>query len=128
MNENIKIIQTNSMTEDGVIYDIMKIEEAVYEEQYRGKYEAIRERFYAFKDIFFIAYHEGEVVGNLIFYPINEKIYKDVSVNGNYHEDDLRSIDVVKIEDAKYLMLSSIAVLINMKIQSMIYLIIILTK
>lgn len=47
MNKNIKIIQTNSSSKDDVIYEVMKVEEAVFDKEYRFKNISINKKYHS---------------------------------------------------------------------------------
>ena len=111
MNNNIKIIQTNSSSSDELIYDVMKVEEAVFDEEYRGEYESIIKRFHIVRDMLFLAYDNEKLVGYFCFLPINNKVYNDLVLKGIYHDDDLEPDELVNIDEAEHLLLLSIAII-----------------
>lgn len=105
----VKVIASNRDTKEDIIYELMKIESAVYSEDMQGEYESIKARFQKYPEMFYLAYDENEVVGYLCYFPISQGVYDDIMYKGHFRDDDIEPKDIPPLETAKHVYFLSIA-------------------
>ena len=106
----ILIKASNKDTKNSVIYELMKIENQVYKEEFRGKYNSIYKRFLKFPEMFYIAFDNKRIVGYLCYFPISDSLYRDIVENGIFCDDDIEPKDVVPFSSKTHLYFLSIAI------------------
>lgn len=74
---------------NSAIYEVMKIENEAFEEQYRGDEESILRRYRVYPDMLDFAYDGFKTVGYLCWFPIKDSLYKDIINSENLHDDDI---------------------------------------
>lgn len=109
--KKIQIIESNSDTKCEIINDLMKIEEAVYKEDYRGEFESIRARFERFRDMFIFAYDGDKMIGYFCWFPISKNLHDKIIVDKALFDDDIAPVDVVDIGEVNYIYIISVAIL-----------------
>lgn len=107
----IKIICSDENTDEKIIYRLMDIEAKEYEPCWRGEFSSIRERFIKYPEMFYLVYDGEELVGYFCYFPISQKLYEDIAVKFQFHDDDILPDDIVPIKEASHLYLLSVVIL-----------------
>ena len=109
----IKILSSSCKTSDDIIHDILKIENEVYTEDMRGDFESIKARFNKYPEMFFLAYDEDKKVGYFCYFPISQKLYEEIVYDKAFRDGDIKSEDIVSIEETSHIYALSIAIYKN---------------
>lgn len=110
MNE-IRIINSNASTKVQIINDLMEIEKAVYEEEYRGEFDPIKARFEKFPEMFILAYDGDKLIGYFCWFPISKSLHDRILTDKALFDDDISPDDVVSIGKDNYVYIISTAIL-----------------
>lgn len=106
----VRLIQSNINTREEIIFELMDIEREVYDIKYRGEFQAIRERFRQFPDMFILAYDSEKIIGYFCFIPISERLYEEMTIKGIFHDDDILPVDIASLEECYHIYLLSVAI------------------
>ena len=78
----------DNLVNTDTLVDVYKIDEIVYEAEYRSTMEQITERYESKKNDYLLAYCGNKLIGYLTYLPINE-MCKDKILNDDYFNDCL---------------------------------------
>lgn len=110
--ENINVTITHSGTpiSDEIIYGVMDVERNVFKPEDRGTRSAIMRRMEKYPEMLILAEVNTKIVGYLCYFPISEKLFLDITDNGNYRDDDIPPEDVVPFSSNTHLFIISAAI------------------
>lgn len=109
-NINVTITHSRIPISDEIIYGVMDVERSVYRPEDRGTRSAIMRRMEKYPEMLILAEVNKKIVGYLCCFPISEKLFLDITGNGNYHDDDIPPEDVVTFSSNTHLFIISAAI------------------
>lgn len=108
-NSNFTIKYSDESTNESVIYDLMRIEEDVYDKKDRGQYDHIESRFKRNKEMFILLYDNDKIIGYLCYFPISKELHDNIIRAKDFYDDNINAEDVVAFDRENYIYLISIA-------------------
>ncbi len=103
------IEQTNTIDAD-VICKVMDIESKVFKPEDCGDFTHIVKRMERYPEMLILAKHHDEIVGYLCYFPISEKLHKQIMYSGSYFDDNIEPADVKRFERKNHVFIISAAI------------------
>ncbi len=107
----IQMINSDIHTNPQIIRELMRIEDAVYEEEYRGAFDSIKARFEKFPEMFILAYDGDELIGYFCWFPITKHLHDRIVSDEALFDDDICPEDVTGFGEENYIYIISAAIM-----------------
>ncbi len=92
------------------LYDILKIDNEVYDEDLCGDFDSLNSRFQASKESYLLLFDEDKMVGYMAFFPISDDLYTKITTLDMVFDDNIDPIELVPYSNNYHMYIISIAI------------------
>lgn len=107
------VLKRSNQVSEGFLQEILKLDAIVYPSELQGDINSLKKRYEKNKEMYLLLYEREKVIGYICFFPITNKMSKDIYTSNRIHDDDITDNDICEYKKDEITDLYLISVVIH---------------